>query len=118
MGKQQETERDLQLKLQSFEDLLKQISSVDEKKRSLWLQIYQNAIEDRQCAHANYLVLLTISEQKSCEWAVHGRNLGVFLERMSKANDQLLKLADLVSREIDREKEVSPSEIFNRIQGN
>lgn len=112
------TTEQLKEKLQSFEHLLNSISTLDDKKKSLWLQIYQNAVEDRQCAYSNYTALLAIAQDKSSEWAVHGRNLGVFLERMSKANDQLLKLAELVSREDEKEKEISPDSLFSRIQGN
>ncbi len=104
--------------LKSFEFLLKDISTLDDKKRALWLQIYQNAVQDRQCAYDNYTTLLSISQDKSSEWAVHGRNLGVFLERMSKANDQLLKLAELVARELEKQQEVSSNDIFSKIQGN
>lgn len=104
--------------LKSFETLLNDISTLDDKKKSLWLQIYQNAVQDRQCAYDNYVALLNIAENKSSEWAVHGRNLGVFLERMSKANDQLLKLAELVSREMEKQQEFSDNDLFNKIQGN
>ena len=110
----QEVER----KLLSFEALLNDISTLDDKKKSLWLQIYQNAIQDRQCAYNNYMSLLAIAQDKSSEWAVHGRNLGVFLERMSKANDQLLKLAELIAREMEKQQEVSSSDLFSKIQGN
>lgn len=108
----------LKEKLKSFEQLLNSISTLDDKKKSLWLQIYQNAVEDRQCAYNNYTSLLAIAQDKSSEWAVHGRNLGVFLERMSKANDQLLKLAELIAREVEKEKEISSDTLFSRIQGN
>ena len=39
-----------------------------------------------------------------------------YLERMSKSNDQILKLAELLSKETEDD-DVSPDDIFNKIQG-
>jgi hypothetical protein len=79
-----------------FSDLLDSISTMDERKRKLWMLIYKNAIEDRMRALEQYCDLKSIVIGKSTEHAVHGKTIASFIERMSKANDQLLKLADLV----------------------
>jgi hypothetical protein len=83
--------------LQSFRDLLDSIQGVDNQRKSLWLEIYENAVNDRQNAYQNYVALLGICENKSSEHAVHGKTMATFIERMSKSNDQLLKLAEIVN---------------------
>ena len=37
-----------------------------------------------------------------------------YLERMSKSNDQILKLAELIAKEQEKD-EISPDDIFNKI---
>jgi len=39
-----------------------------------------------------------------------------YLERMSKSNDQILKLAELIAKEQEKENNVSPDDIFNTIE--
>ena len=40
-----------------------------------------------------------------------------YLERMSKSNDQILKLAELNAKEEEKD-QISSDDIFNQIQGN
>jgi hypothetical protein len=104
-------------KLVNFRQLLSDIESLDDKKRLLWLEIYENAITDRQNAMQNYLVLVEICQKKSSEHAVHGKTMASFLERMSKANDQLIRLAELVAKAKSSEENVSAEDLFNQIKG-
>lgn len=100
------TQDQIEKRLGGFRDLLQSIKSLDEKKQHLWLEIYQNAIIDRQNAYQNYIALILICKDKSSEHAVHGRTMATFLERMSKSNDQLLKLADLIAKAQENDQEV------------
>src|SRR5574344_60123 len=84
-------------RVDKFKDLLSSLTTLDEKKQALWIEIYRNAIVDRQTAYANYKMLSGICVDKSSEHAVHGRTMAAFLERMNKANEQLIKLAVLVA---------------------
>lgn len=90
------SDEQLTLSQRDFSDLLQSISSMDERKRKLWLLIYANAMSDRQRAIEQYADLSQIAIGKSTEQSVHARSISAFIERMSKANDQLLKLADLI----------------------
>ena len=103
--------------MDSFKQLLQEIKSLDEKKQHLWLEIYQNALTDRQNAYQNYIELMKICGEKSSEHAVHGRTMAIFLERMSKSNDQLIKLADLVAKaqEKDDESTLSKDDVYTMI---
>lgn len=103
-------------KKKDFSDLLDQIDGVSDKKKRLWREIYENAITDRQNAYILFTTLLDIVEDKSTEHAIHGKTLATYIERMSKANDQLIRLAELVSKsESKQEEEIDPEEMFKKI---
>lgn len=103
-------------KKKDFSDLLEQIDGVSDKKKRLWKEIYENAITDRQNAYILFTTLLDIVEDKSTEHAIHGKTLATYIERMSKANDQLIRLAELVSKsESKQEEEIDPEEMFKKI---
>ena len=102
-------------RIRDFTGLLDQIENLTEKKKQLWKEIYENAITDRQNAFVMFLKLSKIAADKSSEHALHGRTIAVYLERMSKANDQLIKLAELVAAAEGPADELTPDEIFDKI---
>lgn len=102
-------------KVQSFDYLLKTIESLDDKKRQLWLEIYENSISDRQNAYAMFVQLVKIAQDKSSEHAVHGKTIATYIERMSKSNDQLIKLAELIAKAEEESDEINPGDMFERI---
>lgn len=103
-------------KKKDFSDLLDQIDGVSDKKKRLWREIYENAIVDRQNAYVLFTTLIDIVEDKSTEHAIHGKTMATYIERMSKANDQLIRLAELVSKsESKQEDEIDPEEMFKKI---
>ncbi len=83
-------------KIQDFSELLDSIESLSEKKKSLWKDIYSNAIYDRNNANILLTSLLSVVINNSNEHAIHGQNINKYIERMSKSNDQLIKLAELI----------------------
>lgn len=101
-------------KVKDFSDLLDQIESLNDKKRKLWKEIYENAITDRQHSYAMFLELSSIVRGKSTEHAVHGRTIATYIERMSRANDQLIKLAELIAK-ADRPADLSSDDMFDMI---
>jgi hypothetical protein len=82
--------------LSNFNELLDSLSSTEDKLKSLWRQIYENSVTDRMNAYVAWADLYRIVQGNASEHAIHGQNLSRYMERMSKANDQLIKLADLV----------------------
>lgn len=107
---------ELRTKVEDFSSLLEQIESLSDKKKRLWKEIYENAIIDRQHAYAMFIELSTIVKGKSTEHAVHGKTLATFIERMSRANDQLIKLAELIAKADKSSEEINPEEMFSRIR--
>jgi hypothetical protein len=95
---------------ENFANLLDTISSVEEKTKALWRQIYENAAEDRQNAGLMWTDLYIRVHGKAEEHAIHGATLAKYVERMSKANEQLIKLTDLVSKAANIEVEETISE--------
>lgn len=106
----------LEKKAKDFSDLLDQIDGVSDKKKKLWREIYENAIADRQNAYFLFSSLVKIVENDSTEHAVHGKTLSAYIEKMSKANDQLIRLAELVAKAEHVNNEINPDELFKRIE--
>jgi hypothetical protein len=76
-----------------FDDLIKAATDVDDRTRALWLEIYKNAIDDRERVSILYTNLQ--SELNSAQGhVVYGMLITKYLEKMAKSNDQLLKLAE------------------------
>lgn len=108
---------DLEEKVRDFSSLLDQIEGLSDKKKKLWKEIYENAIYDRQNAYTLFVKLVKIVEDKSTEHAVHGKSLSSYIEKMSKANDQLIRLAELISKAEKVNDEIDPEEMFKKING-
>ena len=105
----------LEEKVRDFSDLLNQIEGLSDKKKKLWKEIYENAVYDRQNAYTLFVKLVKIADDKSTEHAVHGRSLSSYIEKMSKANDQLISLAELISKAEKVNDEIDPEEMFKKI---
>jgi hypothetical protein len=104
-------------KVRDFSGLLDQIEGLSDKKKKLWKEIYENAIYDRQNAYTLFVRLVKIVEDKSTEHAVHGKSLSAYIEKMSKANDQLIRLAELISKAEKTNDNIDPEDMFKRING-
>lgn len=102
-------------RVKDFSDLLGKIEGVDDKKKQIWKEIYENAITDRQNAFVMFVKLAKITDDKTNEWAVHGKTMATFLERMGRANDQLIKLAELISRSDPANSPIDSDEMFKMI---
>ena len=46
-----------------------------------------------------------------------GAIMSKYIERMSRSNDQILKLAELIAKEEEKEESFSDDDIFKRING-
>ena len=107
----------LEEKLKDFSDLLDTLSSTEDKKKLLWKETYQNAIEDRENASILVTDLLLQIRGNLTNHQTYGTIMTKYLERMAKSNDQILKLAELVAKEQEVANTISPDDIFNEIGG-
>lgn len=109
----QNTKKEEQLK--NFSDILDSLSSTEDKKKMLWKEIYENAVEDREKAkmlfNDAYLSMVGgINEHMNI-----GATMSKYLERMCRSNDQILKLVELISKEEEKLETVSNDDIFDKI---
>tara|TARA_Y100000592_G_C5256335_1_gene215194 strand:- start:16 stop:366 length:351 start_codon:yes stop_codon:yes gene_type:complete len=102
-------------KIENFADLLESLSKTEDKKKLLWKESYQNALDDRENAHILLVDLMKVSMNNSTNHLQFGTLMSKYLERMSKSNDQILKLAELVAKEQEENETISDDEIFSKI---
>ena len=104
-------------KIEEFSDLLDSLTKTEDKKKLLWKESYQNALDDRENANILLVDLMKVSMNNSTNHLQFGTLMAKYLERMSKSNDQILKLAELIAKEQDVAENISDDEIFNKIMG-
>lgn len=111
------TKRGHSERIKDFNDLLQKIEGVDDKKKLIWREIYENALTDRQNAYVMFIKLANLASDgtASTEYAVHAKTMASFLERMSRSNDQLIKLAELISRSDHADGPIDSDDMFSRI---
>ena len=108
---------DLHVKIKEFSDLLHSLENTENKKKLLWKEIYENAITDRMNAYMLFTGVYTQMQAGTSEHLSLGPILSKYLERMNKSNDQLIKLAELISKEEVEASKINPDDIFNQIGG-
>lgn len=102
-------------KIKNFSDILENIDSLEDKKKMLWKEIYENAVEDREKAKLLFNDAYISMSGGTNEHMNIGSILSKYIERMSKSNDQILKLAELISKEEEKSAEISVDDIFDKI---
>lgn len=104
-------------KLKSFSELLGTLASTDEKKKSLWKEIYENAVSDRERASILFTEAYKTMGSSTADHVAMGSIMSKYLERMSKSNDQILNLADLVNKAVQEQEKIVPDELYTKILG-
>lgn len=107
---------DVKKRVDTFSQVLEKIEHADAKKRILWKEIYENAMLDRQNAHILFVEAYTTMSQGTTEHATLGATLSKYLERMNKANDQLIRLAELISKSENEHNAINADDLFSQIQ--
>jgi len=112
MKKQEKTVED---KIKDFSDLLDELENTQDKKKLLWKEAYQNALDDRSSASILVDDLLLQIQGNLNNHQQFGTIMTKYLERMSKSNDQILRLAELIAKEEEAAGTISPDDIFKEI---
>ena len=107
--------KDKDKKIEKFSQLLDGLESTADKKKLLWKEIYENAINDRECAGILFTDLFSQTTGNANSHAISGPILSKYLERMSKSNDQILKLAEIIQKAEDQHAVIDSDEIFEKI---
>ena len=105
-----------QVKIEKFSDILDALESTEDKKKLLWKEIYENALTDRENAYALFTDLMKESQGNSANHAMFGQTMSKYLERMSKSNDQILRLAELIAKAEEKQETIDPDDIFRKIK--
>ena len=104
-------------KIKEFSELLESLTNTEDKKKLLWKESYQNAIDDRETAGLLLTDLVVQCQGNQANHLQFGTLMTKYLERMNKSNDQILKLAELIAKEEDKVEIMSDDDIFNKITG-
>ena len=102
--------------IKNFADILDGIDSLENKKKLLWKEIYENTLEDREKAKLLFNDAYISMQGGVNEHMNIGSIMSKYIERMSKSNDQILKLAELIAKEEEKSEQISDDDIFARIQ--
>ena len=105
-----ELEKEAEVNIGNFTKLLNTLSSLHDRKKILWKEIYENAVLDRRNAYIMFGDLYQKVHNDPAQHAVHGQNLSKYLERMSKANDQIIKLAEILDDAVEADEDMLTSE--------
>lgn len=115
ISKKIDKQNEKEVKIKNFSDLLDNIDSIEDKKKHLWKEIYENSLEDREKAKMMFTdAYLNLSGGLNDHMNI-GAVISKYLERMSKSNDQILKLAELIAKEQEKSETISEDDIFNKI---
>ena len=102
-------------KIKNFSELLESLQSTDEKKKLLWKEIYSNSLSDRERASILFTEAYKAMGGGSSDHVTLGATMTKYLERMSKSNDQILKLAELIQKSEMNDIKVDPNDLFSKI---
>lgn len=105
----------LKKKLEAFSDILDDLSTTEDKKKLLWKEVYENALVDRENAGMLFTDAWSRMGTGSTEHATLGSTLTKYLERMSKSNEQILKLVELITKAEEQSTKIEPEDIFTNI---
>ena len=103
-------------RVQDFSDLLENLGSVEDKKKALWREIYQNAVVDRQNAGILFTDAYKSMTPGVTEHVTLGATLSKYLERMCKSNEQILRLAEMIDKSENRNIAIDHENIFSKIK--
>ena len=106
-----------EIEIPDFEDLLKVAGDIDDRTKSLWLEIYSNARDDRERVSVLYTDIFLQMKGNVQGHAIYGPLVTKYLEKMAKSNDQLLKLSEQAMAYRKSEGSISPDDLLDQIQG-
>ncbi len=102
-------------KIEQFNEILENLSGLDNKKKALWLQIYENAVSDRERASILFTEAFKSMGGGTSDHVAIGSILTKYLERMCKSNDQILSLADMITKAEINDSKIDPDDLFSKI---
>ena len=105
--------KEIEKKIEKFSQLLDSLETAEDKKKLLWKEAYENALNDRENANILFTDLLIQAKGNAANHTMFGPILAKYLERLCRSNDQILKLAEIIAKE--ESKAIDPDSIFDKI---
>ena len=102
-------------KVDAFSDILEGLNSTEEKKKLLWREIYENAVVDRENAAMLFTDAWKNMQGGTTEHVSLGSTMSKYLERMCKSNEQILRLAELITKAEEAESRIDSDDLFAQI---
>ena len=102
-------------KVDTFSDILDTLNSTEEKKKLLWKEIYENAVVDRENASMLFTDAWKHMQGGTTEHISLGTTMTKYLERMCKSNEQILRLAEMISKAEEKEAHIDSDDLFSQI---
>tara|TARA_B100000676_G_scaffold304762_2_gene357621 strand:- start:169 stop:540 length:372 start_codon:yes stop_codon:yes gene_type:complete len=102
-------------KVDAFSDILEGLNSTEEKKKLLWREIYENAVVDRENAAMLFTDAWKNMQGGTTEHVSLGSTMSKYLERMCKSNEQILRLAELITKAEEAETRIDSDDLFAQI---
>ena len=99
-------------KVDTFSEILDTLNSTEEKKKLLWKEIYENAIADRENAAMLFTDAWKNMQGGTSEHISLGTTMSKYLERMCKSNEQILRLAELITKAEEKEASIDSDDLF------
>ena len=106
---------DIKKRVDTFSDILEELNSTEEKKKLLWKEIYENAIVDRENAAMLFTDAWKQMHGGINEHMTLGPTMSKYLERMCKSNEQILRLAEIITKAEEKETRFDPDDVFAQI---
>ena len=112
----QEDIEPIESRVEKFTNLLRSIENLSEKKIELWCEIYKNAVTDRNNALLLYNSLVGTVVSDNIQHAIHAPSMAKYIEKMSRSNDQLLSLAELIADAEKQSQEINSENIYSALE--
>jgi len=118
MGKKPLTQKIQKQKneLPDFDELILTANDVDDRTKSLWIEIYTNAVEDRERISVLYTDIFREMKGNAQGHMLYGPLVTKYLEKMAKSNDQLLKIVDQIMSHKKTEGSINPDDLLDQLQ--
>lgn len=114
-------EREHAERMITFSDLLSTIKTIDEKEKTIWKEVYNNAITDYEeaCACFHKAMFSIISQTKNEEafqqLVIANKLISDLLTRREKSNAQLIKLIEMLQAIKATEAAIDENSMFDRL---
>ena len=102
-------------KVDAFASILEELNATQDKKKLLWKEIYENAVVDRENAAMLFTDAWKNMQGGTTEHVSLGSTMSKYLERMCKSNEQILRLAELITKAEEQETRIDSDDLFAQI---